>query len=140
MANLFTYLMLVLNLAVVCVIVYKTVTFPCRSTAEPALRRMLQEIVDETQVGSDETASCSCSQTRYLQQISATDMARYEAQMEGAPDTTLEKYLRLALIVIPVVTGILLTFNNAFSPTHKYNALRVSSQAIQWPSRQLLVM
>ena len=54
MADAFTYLMLFLNLLIVCLIVYKTVAFPCRTEdpwgADDAsvvnASRRLEEIVD----------------------------------------------------------------------------------------------
>lgn len=96
-ADLLNYLMLILNLVVVVLIVYKTISFPCRTSAEPDLRRMLREIIEYTdEITVDETCSCS-NRTRFLQeQMSAADMARYQAAYEEMPESTTEKYLQLA--------------------------------------------
>jgi len=39
--------------------------------------------------------------------------------------------LSLVLVVLPIMSGVLLTFNNAFNPIQKYNALRWASASCE---------
>ena len=142
MADAFTYLMLFLNLLIVCLIVYKTVAFPCR-TEDPwgsdddasvtvNASRRLEEIVD---AALRDEGSCYCedglSGARRRLQLSAAQVAYHQSQLNGQPKSDWEKVLDLLLVILPVVTGILLTFNNAFNPIQKFNALRWASAACE---------
>ena len=97
LADIFTYLMLLLNLVVVILVVLKTV-------------------LDNATCAEDAVALAAD-----IQLAADTGAAVYEVE-----DT-----LGLILVILPIMSGVLLTFNNAFNPIQKYNALRWASQSCE---------
>ena len=92
MADILNYMMLLLNMLVVVLIVYKTIKFPAAADEEAAVA------------------------------ANATEAAEAEA-------TTFEHdVLALSMVVLPIISGVLLTINNAFAPIAKFNALRWATQ------------
>ncbi len=89
-ADMLHYLMILIQLAVVCLIVYKTLTYP-------------------------EPSQC---------ELDALAESGYWVPGAEEPKPHGEQSLALTLIVLPIVSGVLLTFLKAFQPLQKYDALR----------------
>jgi hypothetical protein len=123
-SDILSYVIIVLQLVVVVVIVYKTQQFGSGGSSDAEeedpsqARRMLQIAADGEGV---------CPSTCYVH-------LEEEEELQAAATTSkssLEESLGFALIVIPIVSGILLTFVNAFQPLQKYNALRWAAFACE---------
>eukprot|EP01048_Picozoa_sp_COSAG05_P011477 COSAG05_NODE_1082_length_5937_cov_2.133265_1_plen_324_part_10 len=97
-SDVYMYLMMLLNLVVVCFIVYKTVKFPAGS-------------------------SCSDKESETQEDCDAAE-GTWKVDDDQAT-------LKLLLVVLPLISGVLLTFNNAFNPIQKFNALRWASAATE---------
>lgn len=96
-ADIYMYMMLTLNVVVVCLIVLKQTEYPAGSFCS-----------DQTSETQDD-----CSE---------------KGAAWNKPNSA--EQLSLLLIVLPLISGVLLTFNNAFNPIQKYNALRWASAAM----------
>eukprot|EP01043_Picozoa_sp_COSAG02_P034284 COSAG02_NODE_2389_length_8985_cov_3.175676_3_plen_826_part_00 len=124
-ADLLSYLMIGLQLVVVCLIVYKTMNYGVsdeasnRRLTESYLceRRMLEVVADFQQTAPD---SCRA----HLMEHSTRRLTESIPLEADATQSAMEQSLGFALIVLPIISGILLTFLNAFQPLHKYHALR----------------
>ena len=124
LADLLSYLAMLFNFAVVVVIVYKTSKFHWVDSLRPR-RRLLQEITSILPANMSLDASAASAWRRLQDEAADTD------ENNRLEKTELENVLELLLIIIPIMTGLLLTMMKAFSPVQKCNALRWAAYACE---------
>lgn len=106
LAHLVQILMLVINLALVVLVVFKQAMFPS-------------------------SVHAGCGANVHEGEVSVDDDHESLAELEEAVKTPVRVAFKLGLMVMPVLNGILLTLDSAFSPTAKRNALRWSAAKIE---------
>ena len=139
-SNVLMYLMLLLNMALVIAVVYKVVTYDINPEAsDDAARRALRELQPAELMGIMQplmdSASSSLNCPGGVDAINLTDlvvptMHRY-LQSTEPDESEAEKAMSLLLVVLPIISGVLLTFLNAFNPIQKARALEWAGVACE---------
>jgi hypothetical protein len=105
-ATLLAFALLFLNFAVVFIVVIKQQLFP-------------------------KAASSGCDEIQAINSDEHMDVESYDkVDLTGGLPQELSDVLQLSMLVLPIIHGIFLTFNNAFAPLEKYFALRWASASV----------